>query len=109
MHSLAPIAGINLGLRIEGHAEPPGIEAGHRFAEVLAASVGGVAVRGRVGHRTLGGGHDRRVGGSVGVADAQADDIHARRLLGGDLPLQLGEQIWRDLVQTATGSHAAPR
>ena len=45
---------------------------------------------------------------AVGVADAEADHVDAGGLLGGDLALELGEQVRRDALQALTRSHAAP-
>ncbi len=45
--------------------------------------------------------------GSVGVADAQADDVDAGRAPGGDLALDLGEQVGRQALHAALGRGAA--
>ena len=62
----------------------------------------------RIGHRPLRGGDDRRVGRRVRIADPEADHVDARGALGGDLALELGEQVRRDPLQAPTRSHAAP-
>ena len=85
-----------LGLGIELHPKPACVEGGDRFPEFVAAPVARVGVRAGVGDRPLRRRDDRRVRGRVGIADPEADDIDSGRALGGDLALELGEQIRRD-------------
>ena len=72
MHSFAPIAGITSAVVVELDAEAAPVEAGDRLAELLAAAVGRVGVRRRVGDRALHRLDDRPEGRHVGVADARA-------------------------------------
>ena len=83
----------DLGRRVEGHAEARVVEARHGLAEALAPAVGRVLVRVRPGDLLAHGLDHERRGGRVGVADAEGDDVDARRPLGGDLLLDLGEEV----------------
>ena len=105
---LGPDRRHHLGLGVERDPEPPLVERRDRLAELGAAAVGRVLVGGGVGDGPLGGGDDRRIRRHVRIADPEADHVDARGPLGGDLALQFGEQVRRDLLQTATRSHAAP-
>src|SRR6185312_10496674 len=83
-------------------------EVADRRAEVIAPAVRRVLVGGRLGHGLLHRLDDQRRGGTVGVSDAEADHVDPRRPLLGDLALELGERVRRDLLETFTRLHAAP-
>ena len=103
MHSFAPSAGIDLGGGVERHAEAALVEGGDGLAELRAAAVRRVLVRARVAPRRRCSASTTSCGrGRVGIADAEADHVDALRLLLGDLPLELGEQVRRDPLQAAT-------
>ena len=95
----------DLGVRIELDVEAAHVEVRDGLAEVRAAAVGGVLVRLGLGDRLLHRVDDDRRRRAVGVADAQRDDVDALRALGGDLALELGEQVGRDEVQALAGLH----
>ena len=61
---------------------------------------------GGVGHLALHLLDDVRGSGQVGVADAQADDVHPAAALLGDLALHLREQIGRQIVHASGELHA---
>ena len=61
-----------------------------------------------LGHRLLHRLHDQRRRRAVGIADAEADHVHALPRACGDLALQLGERVRRDALQALTRSHPAP-
>ena len=95
----------DLGLRVELDVEAAHVEVRHRLAEVLAAAVGRVLVRLGLGDGLLHRVDDDRGRRPVGIADAQRDDVDALRALGGDLALELGEQVGRDEVEALAGLH----
>ena len=106
---LGPQGGDDLALLVDLDVEAPCVEVAERLAELGAAAVGRVLVRAGLGDRLLHGVDDHRRRGPVGVADAERDHVDAGRALGGDLALELGEQVRRDPVQAVSGLHAAPR
>ncbi len=84
-----------VGLVQVRHAEALGVPTRHGLAEGRQALVVRVAVVGGVLGGFVEGVHDESGGRQIGVADAQADDVHAAR---GDLLLHavdLGEQVGR--------------
>ena len=99
MHSLAPIAGITSFAGVDLDAEAAVVEVGEGLAEVLAAAVRRVLVRGRVGDRLLHRLDDVGVGRLVGIADPEADHVDAGGALLGDPPLQFLEHVGRDRLQ----------
>ncbi len=90
---LGPHRRDDLGRRIEGHAEAGGVELGHRVAVALAPAVGGVLVGVRAPHLVAHHVHHQAGGGRVRIPDAQGDDVDALGPLGGDLLLDLGEEV----------------
>ena len=105
MHSFAPIAGITSVSGIQRHAEAARVERARPPSRNSARPrFDGYWCVARVRDRRLRRGDDRRVGRRVRVADAERDHVDARRLLLGDLALELGEQVRRDPVEALTRS-----
>ena len=101
--------GHDLALGVESDAEAPPVVGGHRLAEQQGALVRRVLVRGGVPRR-LGEGRDDVLGcRRVGVADAEADDVDAGRPPGGDLALDLGEQVRRQALDALLRSVSSAR
>ena len=95
----------DLRVGVELDVEAPHVEVRDGLAEVLAAAVGRVPMRLGLGDRLLHRVDDERRRRAIGVADAQRDHVDARGALGGDLALELGEQVGRDQVEALAGLH----
>src|ERR1039458_975756 len=98
----------DLAVRVQPHVEPPLVEVPDRAPEILAPAVARVSVRFRLAHRLLHRLHDQRRRRAVGIADAEADHVHALLALARDLALQLGERVRRNPLQSLTRSHPVP-
>ena len=95
----------DLPLRVELHSEAVAVPVGDRRPQCGQPEVGRIAVVGGIRRRLLERADDSRRGRQVGVADAEADHVHARGLLGLHLPVDLGEEVGRDARQAARGVH----
>ena len=102
---LAAQRGDDLRGWVELDAEAVAVEGGGRGAELVGTVVGRVLVRGRVSRGVGEGSDHRRRRRQVGVADAEADHVHALASLSRDLALELGEQVGRDLIEALRKSH----
>ncbi len=91
------------GSRVD--AEPPLIERRHRLAKPRPAAVGRVLVGVGQRHLALGLCHHHVGSGQVGVADAERDHVDAGSLALGDLSLQLGEQVRREILDALGEPH----
>ncbi len=88
----------DLGLRVERDAETSIVVASHGATELGRPAIGRILVGALVAHALDQGGHYVGRRGSVGVADAEADDVDAGGTLGGHPALDLGEQVGRQAL-----------
>jgi len=93
--------GDDLGLDVEGHAEPARVVPGDRLPEGRLPAVARILVRRRVARAG-----DQRVDDvagrrHVGVADAETDDVDAGGAARRHLALDLSEQVRREVLHAS--------
>ncbi len=91
--------------RVERHAETALVPRRNGLAELGQSLRLGVTVVGGLARGLLERGKDVRRRRQVGIADAERDDVDALGLLRRDLLADLGEEVWRELLDAVGELH----
>ena len=94
----------HLVIRVERHLEAALVPGSDRCPKLGQAVVIGIAVTARIGDRLLRRLDDVRWAGQIRIADAQTDDVEAGCALLRYAPVNLGEQIGREVLDPLRGA-----